>query len=71
MTAADELVHVLLGELEDLSHLRDREEAILLRWCGLSGRGARDQGHLKIGGKACGAPRPLREDGNRQRVRER
>src|SRR5437870_5288687 len=31
VTAADELVHVLLGKLEDLSDLRDCEEAILLR----------------------------------------
>jgi hypothetical protein len=31
MTAADELVHVLLRELEDLGDLRNREQPIRLR----------------------------------------
>jgi len=67
MTAADELVNVLLRELEDPRDLRNREQPIRLRWC-LPGHGPCDQGRLKVGRKACCASRPVREHWNRQRV---
>jgi hypothetical protein len=67
MTAADELVDVLLRELEDLGDLRNREQPIRLRWC-FSEHGPRDQGRLKIGRKACCASRPVCEHRSRQRV---